>query len=226
MHAAPERGVRVQMLLNTCHSADLCCPQRDLTLSVAALMRHAPKVEVYLTFPQRASSSNCRSESQQEHEPLPDPESQEAQTSEVPLLTLAEAKSYVRRLDDVRPSFVHAKYVVADSKVACLGSWNCWPRSAFYEHECNVLVEAPKLAAKIERKFDRAKLQNTVRVDDYKVLAEGGLFTPIGCKICRPFGPCLYSDELIEFAISTLAAATTSASASVSVSTSASAASV
>jgi len=47
--AATNRGVRVQMLVNSLYSCDLRGGQRDLFLSLRDLLRRAPRVEVYAT---------------------------------------------------------------------------------------------------------------------------------------------------------------------------------
>merc|ERR1711871_319097 len=57
--AATNRGVRVQLILNSKFSADLCVPQRDLILSVTALYKHTRDVEIYLTHPPLTHTVDC-----------------------------------------------------------------------------------------------------------------------------------------------------------------------
>jgi phosphatidylserine/phosphatidylglycerophosphate/cardiolipin synthase-like enzyme len=87
-----------------------------------------------------------------------------------------------------RPDFLHAKYVIVDSQWACLGSWNLWPRSSFYEMELEALVESPEIAAQLQAKFDYDQRKNTVRacLDD---CLPGNKFCPKGCLLCKGFGP-------------------------------------
>jgi phosphatidylserine/phosphatidylglycerophosphate/cardiolipin synthase-like enzyme len=190
LNDATDRGVRVQVCVNSHHSTDLCCPQKDLMLSCTALMRHAPKVELYATFRKDLRPY------------IPGIEPRALYAGD------ADGKMTATELHEVggqgAPTFMHAKFIVADSQLVCAGSWNCWPRSAFYEHECNVLVHAPTLAANMEHKFEVAKLRNTARICDVVLLEPGGLFTPLGCSICMPYGPCLYSDDLVALAKSEL----------------------
>ena len=47
--SATERGVEVQILINSWYSSDLRCGQRDLFISLKDLMKLAPKVRVYVT---------------------------------------------------------------------------------------------------------------------------------------------------------------------------------
>jgi len=45
----------------------------------------------------------------------------------------------------------HTKFVVVDRKWICVGSWNCWLRTHFYEAETNIVVEDPAMGARIVR---------------------------------------------------------------------------
>jgi phosphatidylserine/phosphatidylglycerophosphate/cardiolipin synthase-like enzyme len=198
--AAVDRGVRVQLLLNSRYSADLCVPQRDLMLSVAALFRHSSDVEVYLTFPQPPTRSRDCSVSD-------NADLHEFFTFDDDEYTIKNDSKTNDTLNQItfdstlaKTSFVHAKYCVADGEILSVGSWNLWPRSSFYEHECNVLLRAPNLATRVEKKFEHAKIAYSSLLIDPTLLTPGGLFTPLGCSICTPFGPCLYTDELIEMA--------------------------
>ena len=83
-----------------------------------------------------------------------------------------------------------AKYSVADSERCSVGSWNCWPRSAFYEVECNLLVDSAPLARQLEKKFEAAAELNAIRISDpASLLEKGGDWCPLGCSLCQPFGP-------------------------------------
>ena len=86
-----------------------------------------------------------------------------------------------------RPEFLHGKYVVVDGKWACLGSWNLWTRSSFYEMEMEAFCDSPKVAAKLQAKFDKDRNANAVLVhlDD---CIPGHKFCPKGCQLCKGFG--------------------------------------
>jgi phosphatidylserine/phosphatidylglycerophosphate/cardiolipin synthase-like enzyme len=219
-YEATRRGVRVQLLCNSRYSADLSCPQTDMCLSIAALLRHAPLVEVYVTYQKRAEDDYIPTVTTVSAEDWGTTDAGEkAETGEgedKAEEVRARARTLTYAMNDAaasmqqgslgpRPTFVHSKYVVADSTLVCLGSWNCWPRSSFYEHECNVVVSAPGLARRIEDKFELAKKSNAVRLRDPEMLAKGGMFTPLGCSICKPYGPCLFTDELCQGAMAQLA---------------------
>ncbi|KAL3906675.1 MAG: hypothetical protein SGILL_009176 [Bacillariaceae sp.] len=91
-------------------------------------------------------------------------------------------------VDGERPDFLHAKYVIVDGQWACLGSWNLWPRSSFYEMELEALIESPEIAAQLQAKFDYDQSKNAIRVtlDD---CSPGKKFCPKGCQLCKGFGP-------------------------------------
>lgn len=260
---ATDRGVRVQLLLNSRYSADLCVNARDCGISCQQMLKYAPKVELYLTYHKSVeaknpfvqlenspseyvtrsrSTSRVRSDSFSSSRDRSDSscsgyqidyvdvnfdveennlKEQYCPFGSIPTLSLTKHLSdasfpsspydsntkndgqCLGSTEDI-PSFVHAKYCVADTSFATIGSWNNWPRAAFYEHECNIFVFAPGLAKRLEKKFEAAKYMNCVRVKDPVLLEPGGLFTPMGCYICQPFGACLYTDVLIEDVIKEL----------------------
>lgn len=87
-----------------------------------------------------------------------------------------------------QPPFLHSKYVVIDGKWSCVGSWNLWTRSAFYEIEHELLIYSEKVALFLEAKFERERAATSVRLDCFDCLPGKG-FCPTGCELCRPFGP-------------------------------------
>jgi phosphatidylserine/phosphatidylglycerophosphate/cardiolipin synthase-like enzyme len=87
-----------------------------------------------------------------------------------------------------QPPFLHSKYVVIDGNWSCVGSWNLWTRSAFYEIEHELLIYSEQVASFLEAKFERERAATSVRLDCFDCLPGNG-FCPTGCELCRPFGP-------------------------------------
>ena len=87
-----------------------------------------------------------------------------------------------------RPEFLHGKYVVVDGKWACLGSWNLWTRSAFYEMEMEAFCDSVEVAKHLQTKFDNDRKANSVLVK-LEDCVPGKKFCPKGCRMCKGFGP-------------------------------------
>jgi phosphatidylserine/phosphatidylglycerophosphate/cardiolipin synthase-like enzyme len=87
-----------------------------------------------------------------------------------------------------QPPFLHSKYVVIDGKWSCVGSWNLWTRSAFYEMEHELLIYSEQVASFLGAKFERERAATSVHLDYFDCLPGKG-FCPTGCELCRPFGP-------------------------------------
>ena len=45
----------------------------------------------------------------------------------------------------------HTKFVVVDNRWICVGSWNCWLRTHFYEAETNIVVDDAEMGATLVR---------------------------------------------------------------------------
>ena len=74
----------------------------------------------------------------------------------------------------------HTKFVVVDRKWICVGSWNCWLRTHFYEAETNIVVEDPAMGARIVReeidhvvRRELLDLGDVVRYDGKMLRREG-----------------------------------------------------
>jgi len=95
-----------------------------------------------------------------------------------------------KTIQDRRPEFLHAKYVVVDGHWSALGSWNLWTRAAFYEIEHEAFIESESVAAVLKTKFESNKAGNTtglpLTLEDCR---DGGTYCPKGCSLCAGFGP-------------------------------------
>jgi len=89
----------------------------------------------------------------------------------------------------VRPTFVHAKYVTIDGHWNAVGSWNVWMRGSFYEIEHEALIESEVIAKALEEKFEFDKASTAMRLDTPDQCEPGKGFCPVGCALCRGFGP-------------------------------------
>lgn len=87
-----------------------------------------------------------------------------------------------------RPPFAHAKYVTMDGTWNAIGSWNVWTRGSFYEMEHEAMIESTTIASLLEQKFETDKA-TTVRIFKAEELESGGDWCPMGCSVCRCFGP-------------------------------------
>ena len=45
----------------------------------------------------------------------------------------------------------HTKFIVVDKRWICVGSWNCWLRTHFYEAETNVVVDDAAMGERLVR---------------------------------------------------------------------------
>jgi phosphatidylserine/phosphatidylglycerophosphate/cardiolipin synthase-like enzyme len=95
-----------------------------------------------------------------------------------------------------QPEFLHGKYVIVDGTWSAVGSWNLWTRACFYELELESFVESDEVAGMLQAKFDVERARNAilVKLEDCE---PGGTFCPLGCPLCRPFGP-FFAEERIE----------------------------
>jgi len=165
---AVKRGVRCRLLVNSLFSCDLRVNQRDLFNSVKDLLRVAPGVEVWTTA-LRLQRKICKHDDEDE-------EKKEGS---------AEQEKDENTILDV-PPFLHSKYTVIDGKWVAVGSWNVWARSAFYEIEHELLIHSEKIAAKLEDKFQGDLEATSILLTKPE---DCDLFCPIGCSLCKPFGP-------------------------------------
>lgn len=106
------------------------------------------------------------------------------------LLALApQVQVYVTAMHDTgRPPFLHAKYVIVDGKFTAVGSWNVWTRGSFYELEHEALIQSTAMAQELLGKFEEEKNAAAVRIMQ-ETCDPGAGFCPIGCAICKGFGP-------------------------------------
>jgi len=65
------------------------------------------------------------------------------------LIAPAEAGCQVYMTRGTVDNMDHSKFIVVDSQWLCLGSWNCWLRTHFYEAEANVVVTDPAIGKTI-----------------------------------------------------------------------------
>jgi phosphatidylserine/phosphatidylglycerophosphate/cardiolipin synthase-like enzyme len=94
-----------------------------------------------------------------------------------------------------RPEFLHGKYVIVDGKWSAVGSWNLWTRACFYELELEAFVESDEVASMLQAKFDVERERNAVLVT-LEDCEPGGKFCPLGCPLCRPFGPFFVQERI------------------------------
>ena len=87
-----------------------------------------------------------------------------------------------------QPPFLHAKYVVFDGRFTAVGSWNVWSRGSFYELEHEALIHSTEIASEILVKFEEEKNATAIRLTP-EMCEPGAGFCPIGCAICKGFGP-------------------------------------
>jgi len=159
LREATMRGVKAKLLVNSLYSSDLRVNQRDMFMSLKQLLNVAPDVEVWST----ALPSMRRGQVQPDH--------------------------YDDDNDNGAPPFVHAKYTVVDSRWVAVGSWNVWPRSAFYEIEHELLVQSEIVAAALGKKFEKEREATSVRLFKADECQPGAGWCPKGCNLCLPYGP-------------------------------------
>jgi phosphatidylserine/phosphatidylglycerophosphate/cardiolipin synthase-like enzyme len=75
---------------------------------------------------------------------------------------------------------------VVDSEWTAVGSWNMWTRAAFYEKESEVFIYSKAFATELLEKF---KQESFEYCDTVSSVDECQQFLPIGCTLCRGFGP-------------------------------------
>ena len=165
LEAATERGVEVQLMVNSWYSSDLRCGMRDLFVSLKNLMVSAPKVRVYVTA--LASQIKHRQNSKGD-------------------------KLCGYQEGDKKAEFLHSKYVVVDTHWSAIGSWNMWIRGSFYEMESELFVFSETLAKKLEEKFDHERNNHTLELQGVE---DCDFFCPSGCKMCEQFGPFFVDEK-------------------------------
>ena len=65
------------------------------------------------------------------------------------------------------PNLYHCKFLIVDSKMVNVGSWNFWAVSSFYECECNAVVHDETFAREMTAEFERhLKMCDEIRKDN------------------------------------------------------------
>lgn len=85
------------------------------------------------------------------------------------LVELAQAGALIYM---TRHEMDHTKFILVDREWICIGSWNAWLRTHFYESELNCVVSNKKLGQVIGTKeFDRPCSNDGVEIYDSSMLS-------------------------------------------------------
>lgn len=133
--ASEDRGVEVELLVNSQFSSDLRSGQKDLYLSLRDLLKIAPKTKLWAVTPRS-----------------------------IILQKRGIRKQMISEVDESLP-FVHAKYVLIDDVWAAVGGWNLWTRSAFYEFDVEIFLESRDLCRKLEQKLRKEIQRNGMMIE-------------------------------------------------------------
>jgi phosphatidylserine/phosphatidylglycerophosphate/cardiolipin synthase-like enzyme len=87
----------------------------------------------------------------------------------------------------IKPPFIHAKYVTIDGKWSAIGSWNMWHRAVFYEMEHELFIpDCGEIAQGLVKKFEEDKGRHCTLLAHADACDR---FLPSGCVLCRGYGP-------------------------------------
>ena len=153
---ACERGVRVRFITNSAATNDLLFIHTAMVNSLVAPVDAGAVAYVgvpacqCILLPARARANEPRVHRARQLTPLPH--------AHTPPLASAIHSTYARARTPSHPcryltmrAMDHTKFVVVDNRWICVGSWNCWLRTHFYEAETNIVIDDAEMGATLVR---------------------------------------------------------------------------